>query len=80
MSGSVDTAVDLGGLVLRNPVLTASGTFGYGTEFAPFVKVSLELQADTREARLDVTVNGGGTDVALEHRRPRWVLGRMSRV
>jgi dihydroorotate dehydrogenase (NAD+) catalytic subunit len=29
--------VDLGGIQLRNPVLTASGTFGYGTEFAPFL-------------------------------------------
>jgi dihydroorotate dehydrogenase (NAD+) catalytic subunit len=34
---SVDTRVDLGGIDLRNPVLTASGTFGYGTEFAPFL-------------------------------------------
>jgi dihydroorotate dehydrogenase (NAD+) catalytic subunit len=34
---SVDTSVDLGGIRLRNPVLTASGTFGYGTEFAPFL-------------------------------------------
>jgi dihydroorotate dehydrogenase (NAD+) catalytic subunit len=33
----VDTAVDLGGIPLRNPVLTASGTFGYGTEFEPFL-------------------------------------------
>lgn len=31
-------AVDLGrGLQLKNPVLTASGTFGYGEEFADFV-------------------------------------------
>ncbi len=34
---SVDTAVDLGGIALRNPVLTASGTFGYGSEFAGFL-------------------------------------------
>jgi dihydroorotate dehydrogenase (NAD+) catalytic subunit len=34
---AVDLAVDLGGIALRNPVLTASGTFGYGTEFAPFL-------------------------------------------
>ena len=34
---SVDTSVELGGIALRNPVLTASGTFGYGTEFAPFL-------------------------------------------
>ncbi len=35
--GSVDSRVDLAGIPLRNPVLTASGTFGYGTEFAPFL-------------------------------------------
>jgi dihydroorotate dehydrogenase (NAD+) catalytic subunit len=32
-----DLAIDLGFLKLRNPVLTASGTFGYGLEFAPFM-------------------------------------------
>ena len=32
-----DLSVDLGGIQLRNPVLAASGTFGYGTEFAPFM-------------------------------------------
>jgi len=37
---TVDTAVDLGGIALRNPVLTASGTFGYGTEFAPFLDLT----------------------------------------
>ncbi|MFQ5415737.1 MAG: dihydroorotate dehydrogenase [Myxococcota bacterium] len=36
-AGSVDTRVDLGGIALQNPVLTASGTFGYGTEFEPFL-------------------------------------------
>ena len=36
-SEAVDSAVNLGGIELRNPVLTASGTFGYGTEFAPFL-------------------------------------------
>jgi dihydroorotate dehydrogenase (NAD+) catalytic subunit len=29
-----DLSVDLAGLSLRNPVMTASGTFGYGVEFA----------------------------------------------
>ncbi len=33
----VDLSIDLGFLRLRNPVLTASGTFGYGLEFAPFI-------------------------------------------
>jgi dihydroorotate dehydrogenase (NAD+) catalytic subunit len=37
---SVDTRVNLGGIALRNPVLTASGTFGYGTEFAPFLDLT----------------------------------------
>jgi len=30
--------IRIGNLVLRNPVLTASGTFGYGTEYADFVR------------------------------------------
>jgi dihydroorotate dehydrogenase (NAD+) catalytic subunit len=36
----VDLSVDLGrGLVLQNPILVASGTFGYGTEYADVVAV-----------------------------------------
>ncbi|HEX2626151.1 MAG TPA: dihydroorotate dehydrogenase [Candidatus Limnocylindrales bacterium] len=36
----VDLSVDLGrGLVLDNPILVASGTFGYGTEYADVVQV-----------------------------------------
>ena len=35
-ASEVDTRVNLGGLQLRNPVLGASGTFGYGSEFSPF--------------------------------------------
>jgi dihydroorotate dehydrogenase (NAD+) catalytic subunit len=35
-----DLSVDLGFLKLRNPVLTASGTFGYGLEFEPFMDLS----------------------------------------
>lgn len=31
-----DLQINIGALRLKNPVLTASGTFGYGTEFAPF--------------------------------------------
>lgn len=37
----MNLAVDLGnGLKLKNPVLTASGTYGYGTEYSPFVDLS----------------------------------------
>jgi dihydroorotate dehydrogenase (NAD+) catalytic subunit len=35
-----DLSVDLGFLKLKNPVLTASGTFGYGVEFTPFVDLN----------------------------------------
>ena len=37
---AVDSRVDLAGIPLRNPVLTASGTFGYGSEFAPFLDLA----------------------------------------
>src|SRR5512136_2118909 len=37
---AVDLSVDLGFLKLRNPVLTASGTFGYGLEFKPFMDLA----------------------------------------
>ncbi|HIX27910.1 MAG TPA: dihydroorotate dehydrogenase [Candidatus Barnesiella excrementigallinarum] len=33
-------SVNIGGLSLKNPVMTASGTFGYGEEFADFVDLS----------------------------------------
>ncbi len=34
-----DLSVDLGFLKLRNPVLAASGTFGYGLEFEPYLEL-----------------------------------------
>jgi dihydroorotate dehydrogenase (NAD+) catalytic subunit len=37
MTRAVDLTTDLGFLKLRNPVLAASGTFGYGLEFEPYV-------------------------------------------
>jgi dihydroorotate dehydrogenase (NAD+) catalytic subunit len=37
----VNLTVDLKGLILKNPVITASGTFGYGPEFDDFFDVSL---------------------------------------
>lgn len=36
----MNTKICIGNLVLRNPVLTASGTFGYGTEYKDFVDFS----------------------------------------
>jgi len=39
-AAGVDERVVLAGIPLRNAVLTASGTFGYGTEFAPFLDLT----------------------------------------
>ncbi|MFH1081189.1 MAG: dihydroorotate dehydrogenase [Pseudomonadota bacterium] len=37
---SSNLAVDIGGLKLRNPVMAASGTFGYGEEYAPYMDLN----------------------------------------
>jgi len=39
-SDRVDLSVQVGALRLRNPILTASGTFGYGVEFAHLVDLN----------------------------------------
>jgi dihydroorotate dehydrogenase (NAD+) catalytic subunit len=40
MSKKPDLKVDIGGLKLQNPVMTASGTFGYGREFDHLVDLN----------------------------------------
>ena len=51
----VDTSVELCGLGLDNPVVPASGTFGYGNEFREFYDInvlgSFSFKGTTREAR-----------------------------
>jgi dihydroorotate dehydrogenase (NAD+) catalytic subunit len=39
-AGGVDLSVQIGALRLRNPILAASGTFGYGLEFAHLVDLN----------------------------------------
>jgi dihydroorotate dehydrogenase (NAD+) catalytic subunit len=39
-AGAVDLSVQIGAVRLRNPILTASGTFGYGLEFAHLVNLN----------------------------------------
>ena len=39
-AGPVDLSVNLGALRLRNPIIAASGTFGYGLEFAHLIDLS----------------------------------------
>ncbi len=51
----VNTTVDLSGVPLRNPVIAASGTIGYGYEFAGIMDIdrlgSLSIKGTTRDAR-----------------------------
>jgi len=37
---TVDLSVKIGSLILRNPVMLASGTVGYGNEMAEFTDLS----------------------------------------
>jgi dihydroorotate dehydrogenase (NAD+) catalytic subunit len=37
---NVNLAVDIGSLKIKNPVMTASGTFGYGEEYADYVDLN----------------------------------------
>ncbi len=74
----VECAVEFAGIALRNPVLTASGTFGYGTEFAPFLdlrrlggivskSVSLEPRQGNLPARIAETPAGLLNAIGLEN-------------
>ena len=50
-----DTSVELCGVKLDNPVVPASGTFGFGQEFAEFYDINslgaISIKGTTREAR-----------------------------
>ena len=50
----VSTAVTLCGVTLDNPVIPASGTFGFGQEFTPYYDInvlgSLSFKGTTRDA------------------------------
>ena len=35
-----DLSVNIGELQMKNPVMTASGTFGYGEEFSDFIDIA----------------------------------------
>ncbi len=51
----VNTSVELLGLTLSNPVIPASGTFGFGYEFADWYDInilgSLSFKGTTKESR-----------------------------
>ena len=51
-----DTRVNLSGIILDNPIIPASGTFGYGKEFAELYDInilgSISFKGTTLDARL----------------------------
>ncbi|HZK70158.1 MAG TPA: dihydroorotate dehydrogenase, partial [Clostridia bacterium] len=51
----MDTRVNLSGLLLDNPVMAASGTFGYGREFADIYDINIlgtfSFKGTTKEPR-----------------------------
>ena len=74
----VDLSVDIGGLTIQNPIMTASGTFGYGEEFAPFVDlvelggiivkgISLEPRAGNAPSRIVETPSGMLNAIGLQN-------------
>ncbi len=40
MKTEIDMSVDIGGIKMKNPVMVASGTFGYGSEYAELVDLN----------------------------------------
>ncbi len=77
-SASLDTAVDVAGISLRNPVLAASGTFGYGTELASFLdlraiggfvakSLTVEPRRGNRPPRIAETPAGMLNAISLEN-------------
>lgn len=40
MTDKPNLEVEIAGIKLKNPVITASGTFGYGEEFSPFINLN----------------------------------------
>ncbi len=78
MTSAVDMSVRIGSLELRNPVMTASGTFASGREFADFVDlerlgavvtkgVSLEPWAGNASPRIAETASGMLNSIGLQN-------------
>ncbi len=73
----LDLRVNLGGMILENPITVASGTFGYGMEYEPYVDVAslgavivkgttLEPRAGTPPPRICETPSGMLNAIGLE--------------
>lgn len=78
MTASTDMRVSIGSLTLRNPVVTASGTFASGREYADFIDlsrlgavvtkgVSLEPWAGNASPRIAETASGMLNSIGLQN-------------
>ncbi|MBR4490293.1 tRNA-dihydrouridine synthase, partial [bacterium] len=74
----MDLSVNIGKLRLQNPILTASGTFGYGIEFKDFFNlnkiggfctkgISIEPRAGNPSPRVVETASGMLNSIGLEN-------------
>ena len=69
----VDLSIDFHKLKLKNPVLTASGTFGYGEEFEDFTQHGSSSQPDHEEGKqIERQHNVGEWNEAVPHRWTDW--------
>lgn len=73
-----DLKVNLGGILMNNPVAVASGTFGYGSEYAPYLDIAeigavivkgttLEPRAGNPPPRIVETPSGMLNAIGLEN-------------
>lgn len=73
-----DLSVEIAGIKLRNPVMTASGTFGYGEEFAEYVNLekigaiitkglSIKPKAGNPTPRIQETTGGMLNAIGLQN-------------
>jgi dihydroorotate dehydrogenase (NAD+) catalytic subunit len=73
-----DLSVEIAGIKLRNPVMPASGTFGYGEEYAPFLDMekigaivtkglSLKPKAGNPTPRIAETISGMLNAIGLQN-------------
>jgi len=83
-----DLRVHIGVTTLKNPILTASGTFGYGPEFEPYLNlhalggfctkgISLEPRAGNPGVRIVETPSGMLNSIGLENCGSRVFLDEM---
>lgn len=73
-----DLSVDIAGIKMRNPVMPASGTFGYGEEYTPFLDLekigaivtkglSLNPKAGNATPRIAETISGMLNAIGLQN-------------